>query len=229
MALVSSADFDSLPLEPVARWLKLRDLLETRLQNVTDERNGVSDEALDEYCTVLVSAAEELALGKFQVFSVGNIREDYARLRNEITSLATKLSIRGATANAACSVALPRSSRAKIFLQIERLRSIIERSELEPKHKEKLLAKLEELESIIQSPRTDFAKLMVIIAAIATGISTVTSFLADAPQALATISAVIGEAKDNEEDEQRLLQASQEPLKLADLRDGVANDDEIPF
>ena len=225
MALVSSADFDSLPLEPVARWLKLRDLLETRLQNVTDERNGVSDEALDEYCTVLVSAAEELALGKFQVFSVTNVREDYARIRSEIIALATKLSIRGATANAACSVALPRSSRAKIIDQIDHLRSIIERSELATKQKEKLFAKLDELDSIIRSPRTDFAKLMMILAAIAA----VTSFLADAPQALATISAVIGEAKEDEEDGQRLLQASQEPLKLADLRDGVANDDEIPF
>lgn len=229
MALVTSEDFESLPIEPIPRWLKLRDLLEARLAQVTDEREGVSDLNLVEYCMVLVSAAEELQLGKFESFSIGSIQQHYAEIRSEIIGLATKLSIKSMVSNVTASVALPRASKAKVFSQIERLRKLIESSDLLDKQKAKLFKKLDELHSIVVATRTDYAKLMAILAAVAAGVAGATAFLADAPDALTTITAIVGEAKEAEEEERRLLQAEREPLQLQDMRSNPEIDEEIPF
>jgi hypothetical protein len=229
MALVSSTDYDNLPVEPIPRWLKLRDLLEARLIQATDEREGISDHNLIEYCTVLSSAADELGLGLIERFTVSNVREEYSQIRSQIIALATKLSIRSSSYNVALSVALPRASKTKLFSQIERLRTLISSAELSDKQKKRLLAKLDELHSIIVAPRVEYAKLMAVLAILAAGVTTATAFLADAPDAIATITAVIGEAKEAEEEEERLLEAEKEPLKIPDLRgdDGSSND--IPF
>lgn len=229
MALVSSTDFESLPVEPVARWLKLRDLLEMRLASATDPMRGVSDDDLVEYCDVLVSAAEELKLGTFTTYSIGDIRQYYAGLRSEIIRLATKLSIKSSTSNAAYSVALPRQSKVKIFSQIERLRALIIASDLAENQKNALLNKLDELHSLVREPRTDYARMMQIISFLALGLGGTTAFLADAPDALSTIAAVIAEAKENEEEELLLLKEQEEPLQLRDLRTSSEIDDQIPF
>lgn len=232
MALVLSSDFDGLPLEPIPRWLKLRDLLENRLASVDDERNGISDEHLNEYCTVLVSAAEESGLGSFDNFQAEDIRSHFPRIRSQVISLATKLSMRTATAHAANSVALPRTSKLKIFGQIERLRNMVAESGLSDKQKKKLNAQLDDLTETITSPRTDFGKLMTVLAAVSFAVAGTADFLANAPDAWATlgiISAEIGDQKQHEELEQLRLKSDAAPLRLEDLRAAPYSDDEIPF
>ena len=232
MAMIFSDDYETLPVEPIQRWLSLRDLVERRLTAVTDEREGISEENLVEYCTVLVSAAEELKLWNsesFSVFSVSDVRQAYPIIRSEIISLATKLSMRYSNANTAYSVILPRASKVKLYTQIERLRSLVTSSDLAEQQKRSIFKKLDELHTIIVAPRADLKNLMIVLASIAAGVFTATSFLADAPDALATISAVIGEAKEAEEEEQRQIEAERKPLSLPDLRQTPDTNDEIPF
>jgi len=137
--------------------------------------------------------------------------------------------MRSLTANAVNSVLLPRASKVKLHSQIDRLRGLIKYSDISESQKRKLFSKLDELQTIIVAPRADFSKLMVVLAAIAVGMSGITAFMADAPDALATISAVIGEAKEAEEEEQRQIEADRKPLSLPDLRHAPNTDDEIPF
>ncbi|RGP35360.1 hypothetical protein [Pseudotabrizicola alkalilacus] len=230
MALVASTDFDTLPLEPTKRWLSLYDFVEKRLNETTDPREGISDSDMIEYCTILVSAAEALDLGeKFESFSIANVRDDFPLVRAQFISLATKLSMKNSTANAAYSVSIPRASKVKLFAQIERLRELVKSADFSPAQKKKLYAKLDELHGIVVAPRTDYAKLMAVVAYIAAGLGGTTAFLADAPEALATITAFVGEAKEQEEEEQRLLQADKEPLKIQDLRNSDDLGNEIPF
>ena len=230
MALVYSSDYDRLPVEPVKRWLALRDLAERRLSESTDPREGVSDDDLSEYCTVLLSAAEELDLAKFDTFPAASVRQHYPNIRAEITALATKLNVRASNANAALSVAVSRSSRHKIFAQVERLRVLITNSDLQENQKKKLISKLDELYVIVNAPRADFAKIMAAVGLIAAGVvGQTTSFLADAPQAIATLVAIVGEEKEAEEEDQRLLQADRAPLQLEDLRSDLDENGEIPF
>jgi len=229
MPLVYSSDFDNLPTEPTLRWLKLRDLVERRLVEVTDTMNGVSDQDLVEYCSVLASAAEELKLGKFNEFSVGDIRQNYENLRADVIALATRLSIRSSSASAVFSVALPRTSKAKIFVQIERLRALISGSDLSEDRRKRLFSKLDELHQLVVMPRTDFGKAFAVIAYVAMTVGGSAAFLADAPDAIATISAIIGEAKVAEEEEQRFIEEEKPLIGIPDMRDNSADSDEIPF
>jgi hypothetical protein len=228
MALVTSADYETLPLDPTRRWLSLHDLLNKRLNDITDPREGISDFDLIEYCTVLVSAAEELDLGKFEGFSVADVRRVYPTVRAQIIALATKLNMRGSTANAAYSVALPRASKSKLFTQIESLRSLVDKADLSDVQKKKVLAKLDELHTLVLAPRSEFGKVMAIVAYVATTLGGTTAFLADLPDAVTTISSIFGEAKEAEEEEHRFIQVQKAPLQIQDLRKD-SGDDEIPF
>ncbi|MEF3046866.1 hypothetical protein [Pseudotabrizicola sp. L79] len=229
MALIQTSDYDGLPLEPIRRWLRLKDLLDTRLRTSGGYDDAYADDDLIEYCTVLVNAAVALELGKFTEFHVSNIREDFSYIRSEIIALATKLSIKGATAFAENSVSLPKLKKKKIFSQIERLRQVIASSELSEKQKVKLCAKLDELHSLVNRDRTDFGQVMAIFAYLAATVGGTAAFLADAPAAITTIAAVIGEAKQEEEAEQLAIEAEIAPKQLEDRRGQSEPQNDIPF
>lgn len=229
MGLVNSTDYDELPLEPVKRWLKLRDLVERRLEEVTDYQNGPSEEDLIEYCAVLINAAEALGLGDFDNISIGQIRENYQHLRSQIIGLATRLSIGGTQKQGQLSVTLSAPNKVKIIAEIEKLRALVGDCDFSSKQKDRLNSKLNDLHRIILNDRVDFAKLMAILAFLSAGLFNSTSFLADAPQAIATISSVIGVAKEEEEQAQNLIEKSKALLQIPDLRSGKEPSDDIPF
>ena len=70
---------------------------------------------------------------------------------------------------------------------------------------------------------------MLVLATIGAVIAATTSFLADAPDAIGTITILMGEEKEAEEEEQKALQAEPETLRIEDKRSKSENDDEIPF
>jgi hypothetical protein len=229
MPLISLSDLQKLPDEPVQKWLHLRELLERRLEAVTEDRNGTDPAYLREYCYTLVSAAAEFGLGTFSSFSVANIHEDFPLIQSEVITLATKLSLRQPSRNIQNSVALPRKTKAKIFTQIERLRAMVTEADISDNQRKKLFAKLDEFHSLVVAPRTDFARLMIVVAAVATFVGETTGFVADAPVAIANMRAWIDEAIEDEQEEQRLLNEEQKPLQLADQRPRSDLDDEMPF
>lgn len=228
MALIFSSDFDDLPANPAQRWVKLRDLVEKRLGNIADTQEGVSDGDLIEYCAILSSATEELALGKLPLVGSTSIRDDFASFRSEVIALATRLSLRSSTASKSLSVALTKSTRAKIITQIEKLRKLAAESELSSGHKKRLEKKLDELSTLVIAPRTDITKVALILAIVGSGLVQGTSFLADIPGAIGTITALIGVDKEAEE-EQRLLETEKEPLGLPAPESRSDDSGEIPF
>ncbi len=229
MGLVSSSDYDELPLEPTQRWLKLRDLVESRLASATDHQNGPAEEDLIEYCTILVSAAKSLGLADMDDVSVGEINQNFKYVRAQIIGLATKLSVGMIPARAAYSVSLSAPNKVKIIREIERLRGVVENSDLYEKQKRKLQAKLDELNAIVVSNRVDYAKLMAIIAYFSAGVVNSTAFLSDAPNAIATITSIVGMAKEEEEDDNLLIERSRAQLQIEDKRSLSKNSDESPI
>ncbi|MEB8388639.1 hypothetical protein OO012_15535 [Rhodobacteraceae bacterium KMM 6894] len=228
MPLIAASDFESLPDEPVARWLQLRDLIESRLDNRCDMSNGGYETSdLLEYVVVLSAAANELEIGDLEEIPPGAIRDNFDVFRASVAALATRLSLRSSRPNTAQSVALARPTRKKILLEIEGLREKISLSELSASEKAKAKANLEKLQILIISPRTDIARvgcLLVAIGAFAVGS---TSLLADLPSAIGTISALIGADKVEEENEQALIEDTSRRLQIQDLRE--IPDDELPF
>lgn len=226
--LVSDEQFTSFPTEPTEKWLALEATCRRSLNElVTQSRDASADNLLRlQYMNMVASAAEELGiLG----LDVPTVEGNFEHFLMAVTRVSTRLRLKSSGRNHAFSVAMPRTTKAKLFTQIERLRKLVVDSEVTESQKKKLGEKLDELEAIIVAPRTDYAKLMAVVASIAFGLGGTTAFLADAPDAIATITAMVGEAKELEENEHRLLQAEKEPLQLQDLRNSTSIDDEIPF
>lgn len=240
MPLVYSGDFESFPQQPEARWLQLRDLVEKRLDDGFDMKNE-SHETYDllEYIQVLSAAAEELGVGALGEISPSNVREEFDTFRASVAALATRLSLRVSLQKIAHSVALARPTRKQIFGEIENLRSTIGNSELSEPEKVKAAKNIDQLQILIMAPRTDLARVGILLAGIGAFAVGTTSTLADLPSAIGTISALIGADKLEEESEQALIEDARKKLQIQDLREkpsGEANsetgyepNDEIPF
>lgn len=226
--LVSDQQFAAFPAEPTEKWLALEAACRRNLNALVTQSSDASADGMLrlQYMNIVASAAEELGVSGVDVPPVeGN----FDHFLMAVTRVSTRLRLKASGSNHALSVALPRTTKSKLFTQIERLRELVANSELTEKQKKTLFAKLDELDGIVVAPRADFAKLMAVVAYIAAGLGGTTAFIADAPDALATITAIVGEAKEAEVEEHRLLQAEREPLRLQDLRDNANLDGEIPF
>jgi hypothetical protein len=227
MALLSSSDYENLPNEPELRWLKLRDMLENRLDLATEYGNGPSDHELIEYCSTLYGAAQELSVGHLDDFSVGNIRESYVTFRASVISLATRLSLRIRT-DQVHSIALRSKTKRSIFQEIERLRAAISHSDLDDAKRELIEAKLDELQVLVFSDRTDFNKVIKLLMFLGAALVDTTAFLADAPSAIGTITSLIGVER-AEQEEPKKIDREKSPLQIEDRRNNSSLDDEIPF
>jgi|GEM_PF-1884846 hypothetical protein len=240
MPLVEASDFEGLPQEPEARWLYLRDLVEKRLDNGFDMNNG-GHETYDllEYVQVLSAAAEELGISGLKEISPSNVREDFDTFRAHVAAMATRLSLRLTIQNSTHSVALSHPTRKKILSEIENLRLTIGNSELSDSQKTKASKNIDQLHMLIVAPRTDILRVGIILVGIGAVSAETTSFLADLPSAIGTITALIGADKQEEESDQALIADSRKKLQIQDLREtpdekthngtDYGSNDEIPF
>lgn len=240
MPLVYASDFKDLPQEPEARWLQLRDLVEKRLDECFDMDNGGRETyELLEYVEILAAAAEELGIGALKEIAPGNIHEDFDAFRASVAALATRLNLRVSVQKIAHSVALERPTRKKILTEIEKLRSTIKNSELSEAEKNKAAKNIDQLQILVIAPRTDIARVGIVLTAIGAFAVGATSLLADLPTAIGTISALIGADKLEEENEQALIEDARRKPQIPDLRKapdeetnnemGYDPTDEIPF
>jgi hypothetical protein len=137
------------------------------------------------------------------------------------------------------SVVLTRPTRKKILTEIENLRTTFSISELPEIQKEKAARLIDQLQILIIASRTDIARVGFLLAVIGGFAVGTTSFLADLPPAIGTISALIGADKLEEESEQVLIEDAKRKLQIQDLRENPnekadsatdpESDDEIPF
>ncbi|MCC5987497.1 MAG: hypothetical protein JJT95_07435 [Pararhodobacter sp.] len=227
MPLVFSHDFNKLPLEPIPRWLALRDLVERRLAESFNPEYGSTDEALIEYWATLKSAADELDVGMLPEVSVSGVRENMDYFRAEVAALATKLSLRKCLENLEFTVSLSRPTRKQVLIQIENLRILIGNSDLPQRTKDSAGEKIDELQSHIVAPRTNISHIGVLLAGIGAVAVGGTSMLADLPAAIGTITSLLGAEKADEDEEQRLIEAADQTPRLEDHRS--QRDEEIPF
>ncbi len=220
MPLVAASDFEVLPQEPEARWLQLRDLIETRLDRGFDMNNR-SYETYDllEYAEVLTAAAEELGIEGLKSLSPSNIHEDFATFRASVAALAARLSLRKAPRKFAHSVAIQRPTRKALLLKIAELRAIVDESELSQTKKRNAAKQIDQLHTLVISEQTDIAQVGIVLAGIGAFAVGTASLLADLPTAVGTISMLIGAEKQEEDDEKALIESNRKHLQIEDLRE----------
>lgn len=188
----------------------------------------------------VAAAAEELDIPDLTLYDRGEgVISQYNDFLASVTFQTTKLSLRAHSGTDHETVRLANMTRGKIELQIRRLRDMVINSDLPDYRRDGLVAKLNELTVELARPRVRFAVVMGVIAAVSVVVGEATSFLADAPSALMTISMLIGQDKEREEAETLRLEGPPVVRRLAAPDDGKrpagpafepgGMDDDIPF
>lgn len=234
--LITEDQYEALPAEPMKRFLALEDICRTKmLQAITHETSSDYDEIIRlQYMMTVASAAETLGINgisypKEHTSPSSQLNSFFA----QVTKLTTRLRLLSSGHGDAYSVQLANRTRGKITIQVNKLRDIIEKSDLPDERKNALFRKLDEFITELEQPRFSFSKAMAILAYIGLGVATTTSFLADAPDAIATITKLIGEDKAAETAEVTRL-GDQPKLKAlprpeTDGEKQFNADDDIPF
>lgn len=227
--LISDDDYASLPADPEMKWLALEaKCMSTLNELVSENSNAVADDLLRlQYMNTVHAAAE--ALGIVDIDVPPDSVENFGYFLMNVTKVSTKLRLKTSTSRSAFSVEIGRPTKGRLLGEIDRLWRMIEQSDLDRETKQKLKEELAELEQIIVAPRSDFARIMAILGFVGMFVAGTTSTLADGPAAIATITAIIGEEKAEEERTTLMIDSVKSPLQLEDKRKNPSTDDEPPF
>lgn len=206
--LISEQDYENLPEEPDEQFLALEKICrQNMLELITNETPNTYDEMVRlSYMSTVSAAAEELGFDSlFPYYKLVNKIEGFSEFLLSANGLATRLRLRKAGRNPSTSVRLTNRTRGLIELQINKLREIISTSDLPREKQAALLKKLDELIYELSNTRISFSRVMAILAYVGMGVGGATGFLADAPEALTTITSLIGQDKEAENEEVRRL------------------------
>ncbi|MGR3760452.1 hypothetical protein ACUXV3_10035 [Roseobacteraceae bacterium NS-SX3] len=211
MPLVAAADFDDLPTEPIARWLQLRDLLEQRLDDSQEYPKGIPTRRVLEYVQVISATAEELGIGNLQSISPGNIHEEIDQFRAEVAAVAARLCMKQKHAIEDGYLGLSQTVRERLHEQVDILRTLVRSSNFDEAKKANLHSLLDKLAEEVERDKLNYSNIMQVLAMCAVGLAGTTSFLADAPTAIATITQLIGLQKKADDEKRELLRLPDEP------------------
>ncbi len=243
--LISNEDWNNLPEDPDLKFVEIDRICRRNLTGMINEQtDGYLDEMVPlQYITTLANAAIELGIPDVEYpHDEDQPTRKISSFMLAVSGAVTRIRLRTSGRAAPYSVRLGIGTKARIQLKIQQLRATIEEAHMPESKREALLGKLDELAVELDQTRLSFARTMKILAAISVGVCAGTSFLADAPQAITTITRLIGADKEIEEAEAKRLGREPEPKLLTspqttDQTQRAADasstyedlDDEIPF
>lgn len=219
------ADYDFIPAQayqelsedPGQQFLELAAVAETNFNARLKSAQGAKADTLRKaYIGQLNAVSEELGFGELPLPAPGIVNDvEWSNFQGGLTAVKTKIRIRSHKSAGPDSVLLSRIGKARIEQEIDRLRRIVDESDLSDKKKEALRTKLDELVEELHRQRLSFAKLAAIAAAIAAFLGGSTTTMANGPRAMETIVRIlqyVGEEKQAEELEQARLAAPPKAL-----------------
>lgn len=239
--LISAEEYENLPDDPQEQFVELESICRRNMTEMISNQTPVDFDHIVrmQYMTTVASAAQELDIeGVFYPHNAEDPAKAIDTFLLDVSGVVTRIRLRSRRKNRPYSVQLGIRTKAKIELQILKLREIIDQANLPENKYKRLMEKLDELSVELNRTRVSFAKTMALIAGIsAATIAEGASFLADAPDAIATITSLIGQDKEAEENEQLRLRGPDEIKSLPAPGVQKTNydaasfdlDDEIPF
>ena len=214
--LISAEDYNNLPEESDLKFVEIDRICRRNMTAMIDQNTSGEFDAMVrlQYMTTLSAAAAELGItGINYPRSQDYPAAHFPEFMLAVSGAVTRIRLRAGARAAPYSVKLANRTKARIELEIQRLRTIINDADIPEGKRQALLDKLNELVAELNQTRLSFAKTLKILAAIAFGIGGGTAFLADVPQAIVTIASLIGADKEAEETEaKRLTAGADRPL-----------------
>ena len=242
--LISEAEYDGLPDPPELKFASLEQICRGSMNSLIEDRDvGQSfiETVQMQYMTTVAAAAEELEIsGLFYANGDGNIWSQCADFLLQASGIVTRIKLRSAKSTNPYSVKLAAKTRGRIEQQIQAMRELVS-TEVTPESRRKaILKKLDELSVELSQSRVSYAKVMSVLAHVSVVVASGTTFLADAPHAIATIACLLGTDKNAEDAEVQRLGAPPERKAISAPAESPAIprttshsrmeiDDDIPF
>ena len=233
--LITFEEYATLPEQPAQRFLAIESICRSRLSDSLEREdvNYYNEDVRWQYMAVVASAADALGIRGLSKPNISNkVEFELRHFLLDVDTLKPQLHLNNVASTDPHSVQLAEKTQSRIRIEIDRLRNIIKSSDLDAEKQEALLGKLDELQDEIYRRRVSFAKVLATLAFVSFGVASGTSFIADAPQAIATITSLVGGDKVAETKEQeRLGRSGIVPALPPPVRQGLPDDlgDEIPF
>lgn len=194
MPLIKSEDYEKLPADETRRWLKLRDIADSRIEQRYDAAEGgynLSD--MIEYVEVISAAADTLSIQGLPEIAPANIADDFHYFKAKVAGIAaaTSLLMQNVVADTD-HLQISKPVKERLQEQVGILRTIITESQFELKKMARLNGCLDHFEKSLDRNEISYRETLKALAYIAAGLGGSTAFLADAPEAFATINQLIG-------------------------------------
>jgi len=213
VSAISEDEFRGLPEAPVAKFLALETIAREKLLKQLDatEEETLTAIAKQSYISTVSVAARQLKIeplirAESKSSALGSGFDTFFK---KVVETTTELQLTAHEFLNLYSVAISTSARDKIERQIELIRTSVREHEFSEAQKKRLNALLDALETELRRPRASLSRLMLILGLVGTVSATAVGVLADIPSAIGTITALIGEQKD------------EEPKRLQDLKDEI--------
>ena len=239
--LISDADYDGLPEEPEARFVAFEAVCRANMTRfITQDTSRDSDTFVRmQYMTTVAGAAEVLGIEDIRYPDwLADPSDGIVPFMLSVSRQTARIRLMSQVRGKAFSVKLASHTRGQIEKQIQNLRELINSEPMCEDKRAKLLKRLDDLSVELSQNRVSFSKVMIILAHVSLGVINGTSFLANAPHAIATISSLLGADKEAEEAEARRLGPPPKPKALpapstsldrGGERINEIIDDDIPF
>ncbi|MBB3390324.1 hypothetical protein FHT82_003087 [Rhizobium sp. BK275] len=237
--LISDGEYEALPVDPLKKFVALEQICRRNMTAlITNETPGQFDELVRmQYMTIVAAAAEELGIeGLTYQDNSSSVFDNLQEFLRQTSGVVAKIRLRGSSGRDAHSVRLANKTKGIIEHELGKLRNAVNNGDLDDRKRQKLLAKIEEFRTELHKERLAYGAAMAALAILGAGLVGTTSFLADAPDAITTITKLIGQDKEHEEAEQLRLgepskpKAISAPAKTSRLPAAREwSDDDIPF
>jgi hypothetical protein len=202
--LISLADFDSLPEDNEQCFVAFETVCRRNMTKMLDDSHS-GDFAVSvrgQYMAAVYSAAQEFGFTNIPSPPRSDDQhffEQYSDFALAVQAEVVRIRIRDRRALNALSVQLTDNTRTKIVWHVDRLRDIIETSDLDRARKGALESKLDELIAELGKRRVSLGQAMVVLSAVLVAVASVTTIGADGPAAITNVMKLFLADKETEE------------------------------
>lgn len=211
-SLLDVEDYEAGPPDPPRKFAALEQKARRNMNELMDntQSGDLSTELRSQYIMLMTSAARALGIPGVEV-PEGDYRndwEEYQAFSIRVRGVIAEIMLNANSVSRPFSVQISSSTKGKIESQLIVLRSVIEHSNLDNKRRERLLGQLDDFANELNRPRLNYAVAMSAMALFLSGMQGTTLTLADAPNAIQTVGAIlkwIGSDKDAEDKERERL------------------------
>lgn len=203
--LITEKDYQNLPDDLEDCFVAIEGICrantERQMQHA-DNNNDLARILMLDYMAVVSSAAAECGIGELNYDGDERIWSEYENFSRNVQGIITRIRIRkrGARANEE-SIQLTMNAKAKIEIQISKLRASIANSDIDEDRKKALDQRLDDLLSDLKSAkRFSLGKAMSTLVVVTATFAATTTISADGPQAIQNIMKILGIEKQTEDE-----------------------------